>query len=67
LGALESRTPKDAWRNATPGWDPYVGSAEYLHWLAGNDYPLAAIEEVINGAKNADYVYDQYLAEVAEA
>ena len=30
LGALEARTPKDAWRNTTPSWSHHVGSAEYL-------------------------------------
>jgi ParB family transcriptional regulator, chromosome partitioning protein len=51
LGALEARTPKDAWRSATPSWGHHVGSADYLRWLAANDYPLAAVEEVITGVK----------------
>lgn len=66
LGALESRTPKGAWRNRTPSWTPHVGSAEYLNWLQDNEYPLAAVEEVITGAKSADEVYDQYLAEAVK-
>ena len=63
LGALESRTPKDAWRNSTPSWNHHVGSAEYLGWLADNDYPLAAVEEVITAAKTSEGVYEQYLAD----
>jgi ParB family chromosome partitioning protein len=65
LGALEARTPKDAWRNATPGWTHRVSSAEYLRWLAGNGYTLAAVEEIVTGAKNGDGVYDQYLTTAA--
>ena len=56
LGALEARTPKDAWRNTTPSWSHHVGSAEYLRWLEAQDYPLSAVEEVITGAKDADSV-----------
>ena len=63
LGAMESRCPKDAWRNSIPSWNHHVGSAEYLGWLADNDYSLAAIEEVISAAKTADEVYQQYLAD----
>jgi ParB family transcriptional regulator, chromosome partitioning protein len=40
-----------------------VGSAEYLRWLEAQDYPLSAVEEVITGAKDADSVYTQYLAD----
>lgn len=66
LGALESRTPKDAWRNPSPGgWAPHVGSAEYLRWLAEHDYVLAPVEEIVTTAKSADEVYDQYMAEAA--
>lgn len=63
LGALESRTLKDAWRNSTPSWNHHVGSAEYLGWLADNDYPLAAVEEVITAARSSEGVYEQYLAD----
>ena len=66
LGALESRTPKDAWRNATPSWSHHAGSADYLRWLAANDYPLAAVEEVITEAKDAESVYAQYLADAVK-
>jgi ParB family chromosome partitioning protein len=66
LGALESRTPKDAWRSPTASWGQHVGSAHYLRWLSDNDYPLAAVEEVITGATTADEVYDQYVIDAAK-
>ena len=66
LGALESRTPKDAWRNNAGGWGHHVGSGEYLRWLADNDYPLAPVEEVVTKAKDADEVYQQYLADAVK-
>lgn len=66
LGALESRTPKDAWRNNTGWWGHHVGGAEYLRWLADNDYPLAPVEEVVTKAKSADDVYEQYLADAVK-
>jgi ParB family chromosome partitioning protein len=66
LGALEARTPKDAWRNATPSWSHHASSADYLRWLADNDYPLAPVEEVITAAKTADQVYEQYLADAGK-
>lgn len=62
LGALESATPKDAWRGTTPCTAHRVGSADYLRWLAANDYPLAAVEEIIAGTTDAETVYDQYLS-----
>jgi ParB family chromosome partitioning protein len=67
LGALESRTPKDAWRNNTGWWGHHVGSSEYLRWLADNDYPLAPVEEVVTKAKDAEEVYTQYLADAVKA
>ena len=66
LGALESRTPKDAWRNNTGYWGHHIGSSEYLRWLADNDYPLAPVEEVVTKAKSADDVYEQYLADAVK-
>jgi len=66
LGALESRTPKDAWRNATPNWTHHVGSADYLNWLHANDYPLSPVEEIITGTKDSEDVYNQHLAEAAK-
>jgi ParB family chromosome partitioning protein len=62
LGAAEARTPKDAWRNATTShWSNAVSSADYLRWLADNGYPLATVEEIVTGAKDAEGVYSQYL------
>jgi ParB family transcriptional regulator, chromosome partitioning protein len=66
LGALESRTPKDAWRNATPSWSHHASSGDYLRWLAANDYPLASVEEVITEAKDAESVYAQYLSDAVK-
>ena len=66
LGALEARTPKDAWRNATPSWSHHASSSDYLRWLADNDYPLAPVEEVITAATTADEVYARYLAEAGK-
>ena len=66
LGALESRTLKDAWRNATPSWGHHAGSGDYLRWLAANDYPLASVEEVITEAKDAESVYAQYLSDAVK-
>lgn len=66
LGALESRTPKDAWRNNSGWWGHHVGGAEYLRWLADNDYPLAPVEEVVTKAKSTDEVYEQYLADAVK-
>lgn len=67
LGALEARTPKDAWRNSAGGWGHHVGSGEYLRWLAENaDYSLAPVEEVVTKAKDAEEVYSQYLAEAVK-
>lgn len=66
LGALESRTPKDAWRNSVSGWGHHVGSGDYLRWLADNDYPLAPVEEVVTKATTADEVYKQYLADAVK-
>lgn len=68
LGALEARTPKDAWRNSAGGWGHHVGSGEYLRWLAENaDYSLAPVEEVVTKAKDPEEVYAQYLAEAVKA
>lgn len=51
LGAMEARTPKDAWRQ------PSEVSRAYLDFLTGNGYTLAAIEEVIVGTRTADALY----------
>jgi ParB family transcriptional regulator, chromosome partitioning protein len=65
LGALEAKTPKDSWRNPAGAgyWGHRVTSADYLRWLAENGYTLAPIEEVVTGAKKADKVFSQYLAD----
>lgn len=34
------------------GWTHYVGSADYLRWLASNGYPLSPVEEIITGEKD---------------
>ncbi|BBZ70788.1 hypothetical protein [Mycobacterium paraseoulense] len=66
LGALESRTPKDAWRNSVSEWGHHIGSGEYLRWLAENDYPLAPVEEIVTKAKDAEQVYEQHLADAVK-
>ncbi|OBF24099.1 nuclease [Mycobacterium kubicae] len=66
LGALESATPKDAWRRPAHGYGPRVGSADYLRWLASNDYPLAAVEEIITGTTDAETVYSEYLSDAGK-
>jgi ParB family chromosome partitioning protein len=58
LGALEARTPKDAWRSSD-AWGQHVKSADYLKFLAANGYSLAAVEQVITGESTADDVYDR--------
>lgn len=61
LGALEAKTAKDAWRG-TGSWGG-VTSRDYLRFLAEQSYALAAVEDVITGARTADDVYDEYLAD----
>ena len=62
LGALEARTPKDAWRSAANGFRPTPGAVEYLHFLAANGYSLAPIEQVIIGERDAEQVYQEATA-----
>ena len=60
LGALETRTPKDAWRNATPSWSHHVGAGDYLGWLRDHaDYALSAVEEIITGTRDSEGVYSE--------
>jgi ParB family chromosome partitioning protein len=61
LGALEARTPKDAWRYGGNGggWGYSVGKGEYLAFLVANGYQLAEVERVITGERTADEVYDE--------
>ncbi len=72
LGALESRTLKDAWRHPAPirdiaesrwGWEVRMTSGDLLRYLAANGYTLSPIEQVITGDREADEVYNEYLAE----
>ncbi len=63
LGALESRTPKDAWRSGgLSGYGHSVRSGEYLAFLVANGYQLAEIERVIVGERTGDEVYDETLS-----
>jgi ParB family chromosome partitioning protein len=57
LAALEGRTPKDAWRQASASWTPKPGPADYLRFLAANGYTLSAVEQVVTGDCDADAVY----------
>jgi ParB family transcriptional regulator, chromosome partitioning protein len=66
ISCKETPRPASAWRNATPSWSHHASSADYLRWLAANDYPLAAVEEVITEAKDAESVYAQYLADAVK-
>ena len=56
LAALEGRTPKDAWRDATSRY-AHWGPPEYLKWLALNGYQLAPVEHIVAGDKTADEVF----------
>ncbi|PBA38795.1 nuclease [Mycobacterium avium] len=63
LGALEARTPKDAWRSGgSTGWRRGVGTTEYLAFLVANGYQLADVERVITGERTSDEVYDDTLS-----
>ncbi|WP_333890848.1 ParB/RepB/Spo0J family partition protein [Mycolicibacterium gadium] len=63
LGALESRTPKDAWRSGgVSGYGHSVRSGEYLAFLVANGYQLAEVERVIVGERSGDEVYDETLS-----
>lgn len=62
LGALESRTPKDAWRDGgRNGYSQIVSARDYLRFLTDNGYSLTDVEEVILGDRSADEVYDATL------
>jgi ParB family chromosome partitioning protein len=63
LGALEGRTPKDAWRGDHGYVTRAAGPPEYLTFLAEQGYTLAPVEEIITGAATSDAVYDAWLAE----
>ncbi|MDD4866629.1 MAG: ParB N-terminal domain-containing protein [Mycobacterium sp.] len=68
LGALEARTPKDAWRSGrSDGWRRGVGTGEYLAFLVANGYELADVERVITGERTGDEVYDETLSASEDA
>ncbi|WP_431241035.1 ParB/RepB/Spo0J family partition protein (plasmid) [Mycolicibacterium aichiense] len=68
LGALEARTPKDAWRSAgSAGWRYTVSTREYLAFLVANGYQLADVEHVITGQMSADDLYDANVSESRDA
>jgi ParB family chromosome partitioning protein len=61
LGALEARTPKDAWRyGAGAGYGLSVRPVDYLAFLVANGYQLAEVERVIVGDKTSEGVYLDY-------
>ena len=63
LGALEARTPKDAWRyGGGGGYGQFVKPSDYLQFLADNGYELAEVERVIVGERTGDEVYDETLS-----
>ena len=64
LGALETRSPKDAWRfGGKGGFLRYsVGTGEYMAFLVANGYQLAEVERVIVGERTGDEVYDDTLS-----
>ena len=58
LGALEGRTPKDAWRRTTNStFGHRVGPVELLKFLSDNGYCLSAVEEIVTGTRTSDDVY----------
>lgn len=65
LGALEARTPKDAWSGGGGGY--LVRSRDYLAFLVEQGYELADVERIITGERSADEVYDQTLADSQES
>ena len=63
LGALEARTPKEAWRGGGTGaWRYHISTGEYLGFLVTHGYELAEVEKVMTGELTADEVYDAILA-----
>lgn len=54
------------WRTTTPSRNHHVDSAEYLGWLAHQEYALSPVEEVVTRAKTADEVYEQYLTDAVK-
>jgi ParB family transcriptional regulator, chromosome partitioning protein len=60
LGALESRTPKDAWRNPGSGWLNLIKGSEYLQFLAAQGYTLSPVEDVVTGSRDSEGVYQEF-------
>jgi ParB family chromosome partitioning protein len=60
LGALETRSPKDAWRSGNSGWFGHAAKpGELLKFLAANGYTLAPVEEIITGERDSEGVYSE--------
>lgn len=53
LAAMETETPKDAWRHSGRV------SADYLRFLADHGYALSEVEKVVTGELTGDQLYDQ--------
>jgi ParB family chromosome partitioning protein len=62
IGALESQTPKDAWRRR---YNQH--SRDLVVFLETHGYEPSDIERVITGATTADSLYDRIAAEAAHA
>ena len=59
LGALQARSPKDAWRwGSLSGASRRSGAAALLGFLTENGYTLADIEQVIVGETTDDELFD---------
>lgn len=56
LGALELRTPKDAWRFGSVYG---CGPKEYLDFLAANGYTVSTVEKVMTGECDAEAAFEE--------
>jgi ParB family chromosome partitioning protein len=70
LGALEARSPKDAWRNARAGVTGFsthisstLGADTYLKFLIECGYTPAPVEQVIAAERGSDDVFDEVNAQ----
>ena len=54
LGALESTTPKSAWRSPDS-----PGSKEYLAFLAAHGYGLSPVEKVVTGELSVEQCLEE--------
>ncbi|WP_273735457.1 ParB/RepB/Spo0J family partition protein [Mycolicibacterium septicum] len=74
LAALEVKTTKEAWRSPAPLVDDNenasryyrlsgVTTGDYLRWLAGHEYALSEVEQVVTGQRSADEVFDGLTAQ----